>query len=187
MPTAPPVQAISAKQYSLSLLSEYAHTLDALPLDLSRIFADLRGLGAVLTSTVSLITAKDREEVAESAPKEAGLWLLGEIETAEGRAGAGDEIRIATQAEDALQTHASHLMMILLPSARLSHPAPSTAKSMAPTSAALPPPLSNLPKTSRSLHENDATTSCAARLSLLHLEASAPLPAISLQVSLASL
>lgn len=120
MPTAPPVQAISAKQYSLSLLSEYAHTLDALPLDLSRIFADLRELDAVLTSTVSSITAKilrliEMIENKETVTNESRLWLLGEIaeDAAKVRPGAEDKIRIATQAADALQTQASHLTMIL--------------------------------------------------------------------------
>ncbi|EEB92054.1 hypothetical protein MPER_09491, partial [Moniliophthora perniciosa FA553] len=44
--------------YTLNLLSEYTHTLDSLPLDLSRNFADLRELDAVLSSSMASITAK---------------------------------------------------------------------------------------------------------------------------------
>jgi len=46
--------------FALSLLSEYTHSLDSLPLDLSRNFADLRELDAVLSSSMTSITAKNK-------------------------------------------------------------------------------------------------------------------------------
>ncbi|KAI5118256.1 hypothetical protein M0805_008190 [Coniferiporia weirii] len=105
----------SMSPYSLELLTEYAHTLDALPLDLSRIFADLRELDAVLTSTVASVTSKVYRlaEMIEdkSASSEQRLWLLGEIaeEASKVRPGADDKIRIATQAADGLHLQMAHL------------------------------------------------------------------------------
>lgn len=105
----------SSTPYSLELLSEYAHTLDAMPLDLSRIFADLRELDAVLTSTVASVTNKIYKliEMIEdrSASNEQRLWLLGEIaeEASKVRPGADDKIRIATQAADSLHLQKTHL------------------------------------------------------------------------------
>lgn len=101
--------------YSLELLTEYAHTLDAMPIDLSRVFADLRELDAVLTSTVSSVTNKIYRlaEMIEnkSASNEQRLWLLGEIaeEAGKVRPGADDKIRIATQAADNLIVQKHHL------------------------------------------------------------------------------
>lgn len=101
--------------YSLELLTEYAHTLDAMPLDLSRIFADLRELDAVLTTSVSSVVGKIYRliEMIEnrSASSEQRLWLLGEIadEVSKIRPGADDKIRIATQAADSLHVQMGHL------------------------------------------------------------------------------
>ncbi|EJC98613.1 uncharacterized protein FOMMEDRAFT_113764 [Fomitiporia mediterranea MF3/22] len=101
--------------YSIELLHEYAHTLDSMPLDLSRIFADLRELDAVLTSTVASVTTKIYKLIEmiqdRSASNEQRLWLLGEIaeEASKIRPGADDKIRIATQAADSLHIQTGHL------------------------------------------------------------------------------
>ncbi|KAI0640110.1 hypothetical protein C8Q77DRAFT_1084696 [Trametes polyzona] len=50
--------------YGLALLSEYTHTLDSIPADLSRSFGDLRELDAVLSSSITSLTAKDKIRVA---------------------------------------------------------------------------------------------------------------------------
>ncbi|TFK70437.1 hypothetical protein BDN72DRAFT_870297 [Pluteus cervinus] len=101
--------------YALSLLSEYTHALDSLPVDLSRNFADLRELDAVLSSSMTTITAKiyDLIQMIEqnSAPKEERLWLLVEIaeEATRLKLGGEDKIRVACQAADNLKSHANHL------------------------------------------------------------------------------
>lgn len=101
--------------YSLALLSEYTHTLDSLPLDLSRNFADLRELDAVLSSSMSSITAKIHAltQMIEqgTAPKEERLWLLTEIAEEANRLklGGEDKIRVACQGADNLKAHAQHL------------------------------------------------------------------------------
>ncbi|GLB43516.1 putative chromatin modification-related protein [Lyophyllum shimeji] len=101
--------------YSLSLLSEYTHTLDSLPLDLSRNFADLRELDAVLSSSMASITAKINTLTAMieqgTSPKEERLWLLTEIaeEAARLKLGGEDKIRVACQAADNLKHNMGHL------------------------------------------------------------------------------
>ncbi|KAJ3869244.1 hypothetical protein EV359DRAFT_76939 [Lentinula novae-zelandiae] len=101
--------------YTLSLLSEYSHTLDSLPLDLSRNFADLRELDAVLSSSMASITQKITmltQMIEEgTGKKEERLWLLTEIaeEAARLRPGGEDKIRVACQAADNLRNHANHL------------------------------------------------------------------------------
>src|SRR4051812_5489681 len=81
--------------YSLALLAEYTHTLDSLPLDLSRNFADLRELDAVLSSSMSSITTKinDLTRMIEQggSSKEERLWLLTEIAEEAGRLKLGGE------------------------------------------------------------------------------------------------
>ena len=111
-----PLQAQRASTpYSLELLSEYAHTLDAMPLDLSRIFADLRELDAVLNSSAASVVSKIYRLIDmiedRSATNEQRLWLLGEIseEACKVRPGADDKIRIATQAADSLIAQKNHL------------------------------------------------------------------------------
>ncbi|KAF6754229.1 hypothetical protein DFP72DRAFT_1068677 [Ephemerocybe angulata] len=104
-----------ATAYSLLLLSEYTHTLDSLPLDLSRNFADLRELDAVLSSSMQSITKKigDLTDMIEdgTAPKDQRLWLLNDIAEEAGRLklGGEDKIRVACQAADNLKTHNGHL------------------------------------------------------------------------------
>ena len=101
--------------YSLLLLSEYTHTLDALPIDLSRNFADLRELDAVLSSSVASIITKITSLTAMiqdgRAPKEDRLWLLTDIaeEAQRLKLGGEDKIRVACQAADNLKAHSSHL------------------------------------------------------------------------------
>ncbi|KAJ7651549.1 hypothetical protein DFH06DRAFT_1331507 [Mycena polygramma] len=118
---APPRAAVSSSSpatstvHSLALLSEYTHTLDSLPLDLSRNFADLRELDAVLSASMSSITAKIStltEMIEQGAGKqEERLWLLMEIaeEATRLRLGGEDKIRVACQAADNLRSHGSHL------------------------------------------------------------------------------
>ncbi|RXW23039.1 hypothetical protein EST38_g2790 [Candolleomyces aberdarensis] len=103
--------------YSLLLLSEYNHTLDSLPLDLSRNFADLRELDAVLSSSMQTMTTKItnlttmiEEGKATTTPSER-LWLLHELAEEAGRLklGGEDKIRVACQAGDNLKAHNNHL------------------------------------------------------------------------------
>ncbi|KAF8215773.1 hypothetical protein K438DRAFT_1704652 [Mycena galopus ATCC 62051] len=118
---APPRAAASSSSpassavYSLALLSEYTHTLDSLPLDLSRNFADLRELDAVLSASMSSITTKISaltEMIEQGMGKqEERLWLLMEIaeEATRLRLGGEDKIRVACQAADNLRSHSTHL------------------------------------------------------------------------------
>lgn len=105
--------------YSLALLAEYTHSLDSLPLDLSRNFADLRELDAVLSSSMSLITAKINQltEMIEdrTASPEDRLWLLTEIgdEANRLKLGGEDKIRVASAAADNLRNHKNHLIDLL--------------------------------------------------------------------------
>ncbi|KAK2464739.1 hypothetical protein APHAL10511_003157 [Amanita phalloides] len=109
----------ASASFSLALLAEYTHTLDSLPLDLSRNFADLRELDAVLSSSMASITAKiySLTEMIEHgvAPKEERLWLLTEIaeEAARLKLGGEDKIRVASQAADNLKSHSTHLRTLL--------------------------------------------------------------------------
>ncbi|KAF9225329.1 hypothetical protein BS17DRAFT_730721 [Gyrodon lividus] len=105
--------------YTLSLLSEYNHTLDSLPLDLSRNFADLRELDAVLSSSMASITMKIRnltQMIEEgSMSKQERLNLLADIadEAARLKLGGEDKIRVACQAADNLKGHTDHMRMLL--------------------------------------------------------------------------
>ncbi|KAJ3496948.1 hypothetical protein NMY22_g19749 [Coprinellus aureogranulatus] len=91
------------------------NTLDALPLDLSRTFADLRELDAVLSSSMQSITHKIgalTTMIEEGkVPKDERLWLLQEIAEEAGRLklGGEDKIRVACQAADNLRAHNSHM------------------------------------------------------------------------------
>ena len=110
--------------FALSLLSEYTHTLDSLPLDLSRNFADLRELDAVLSSSMTSITAKIKilTQMIEDGTvgKQERLLLLTDIaeEAARLKLGGEDKIRVACQAADNLKSHTSHMktLLTLLPS-----------------------------------------------------------------------
>ncbi|KAF8079112.1 hypothetical protein FPV67DRAFT_1776163 [Lyophyllum atratum] len=104
--------------YSLSLLSEYTHNLDSLPLELSRNFADLRELDAVLSSSMASITAKIHALTLMieqgTSPKEERLWLLTEIaeEATRLKLGGEDKIRVACQAADNLKHNMTHLRVL---------------------------------------------------------------------------
>lgn len=104
--------------YSLALLAEYTHTLDSLPLDLSRNFADLRELDAVLSSSMNSITHKIHHLTGMIerglSSKEERLRLLAEIAEEAGRLklGGEDKIRVAAQAADNLNYNAGHLRML---------------------------------------------------------------------------
>jgi inhibitor of growth protein 3 len=94
--------------HSLALLSEYTHMLDALPLDLSRQFADLRELDAVLSSSANMVTQKIYEliDLIEDGniPKAAKLKKLAQIaeDVQKLKLGGEDKIRVATQAADSV-------------------------------------------------------------------------------------
>ncbi|KAG6877609.1 hypothetical protein C0993_005735 [Termitomyces sp. T159_Od127] len=101
--------------YTLALLSEYTHTLDTLPLELSRNFADLRELDAVLSSSMASLTTKinklTRMIEENKEDKQDRLWLLADIaeEAARLKLGGDDKIRVACQAADNLKYNISHL------------------------------------------------------------------------------
>ncbi|KIL71396.1 hypothetical protein M378DRAFT_154946 [Amanita muscaria Koide BX008] len=105
--------------YSLSLLSEYTHSLDSLPLDLSRSFADLRELDAVLSSSMASIVDKIYVliQMIERGllEKEERIWFLAEIaeEAARLKLGGEDKIRVASQAADNLKSHSNHLRTLV--------------------------------------------------------------------------
>ncbi|KAG9313958.1 hypothetical protein JVU11DRAFT_4732 [Chiua virens] len=105
--------------YTLSLLSEYNHTLDSLPLDLSRNFADLRELDAVLSSSMASIIMKitNLTKIIEqgSSTKHERLILLADIadEAARLKLGGEDKIRVACQAADNLKGHIDHMRLLL--------------------------------------------------------------------------
>ncbi|KZT27668.1 hypothetical protein NEOLEDRAFT_1026300, partial [Neolentinus lepideus HHB14362 ss-1] len=108
--------------YSLTLLSEYTHTLDSLPIDLSRNFADLRELDAVLSSSMQSVTAKVERltkmiEDNDANQNEERLGLLAEIaaEAQRLKPGSDDKIRVACHAADNLRFHASYLTDLLEP------------------------------------------------------------------------
>jgi inhibitor of growth protein 3 len=115
-------EAVNAA-YALSLLSEYGYTLDSLPLELSRTFADLRELDAVLSTSMITITAKIQRLTAMieqgNAPgagrREERLYLLAEIaeEAQRLKPGGEDKIRVACQAADALKANALHLAALM--------------------------------------------------------------------------
>lgn len=108
-----------ATAHSLALLTEYTHTLDQLPLDLSRNFADLRELDAVLSSSMHILTSKITQLTSmienNTASKEERLWLLAEIAEEAGRLkpGADDKIRVACHAADGLAMHKTQMTTLL--------------------------------------------------------------------------
>lgn len=95
-----------ATAHSLLLLSEYTHILDSLPLDLSRQFADLRELDAVLSASTQNVIQKIYEliDLIENPeyPKERRLAKLMQIveEAQRLKIGGDDKIRVAGQAAD---------------------------------------------------------------------------------------
>ena len=105
--------------HSLSLLNEYTHALDTIPFDLSRNFADLRELDAVLSSSMTSVTTKitqltDMLEKKTVSPEDR-LWLLADIadEVSRLKPGADDKIRVACHAADALRGHKAHMTGLL--------------------------------------------------------------------------
>ncbi|KAI1793078.1 hypothetical protein LXA43DRAFT_1002675 [Ganoderma leucocontextum] len=104
---------------SLACLSEYAHTLDSLPMDLSRSYGDLRELDAVLSSSMALLTTKVNELIAmienNKGTKDDRLYLLTEIseEAARLKLGGEDKIRVACHAADGLRAHRTHMRALL--------------------------------------------------------------------------
>lgn len=104
--------------YSLTLLSEYTNTLDALPIELSRSFADLRELDAVMSAGMASIAQKIQRltEMIENGlgTKEERLWILTDIaeEASRLKAGGEDKIRVAAQAADNIKSHGNHLRAI---------------------------------------------------------------------------
>ena len=107
--------------HALALFSEYTHTLDSLPLDLSRNFADLRELDAVLSSSISSLITKIEtltetiEQRTGSTTAEDRLYALADIadEATRLKLGGEDKIRVACQAVDGLKSHISHMSTLL--------------------------------------------------------------------------
>lgn len=105
--------------HSLAILSEYTHTLDSVPLELSRNFADLRELDAVLSSSMTVVTSKVVELTNlienRAASREDRLWLLADIADliSKLKPGAEDKIRVACHAADSLRGHRTHMSNLL--------------------------------------------------------------------------
>ncbi|KAJ7070663.1 hypothetical protein C8F01DRAFT_1013440 [Mycena amicta] len=116
LPAAP--ATATSPVYSLSLLQEYTQTLSALPIELSRNFADLRELDAVLSASqatlISKITTLTEMVETGSGQQEQRMWLLGEIaeEATRLRLGGEDKIRVACQAADTLRNHNGYLRQL---------------------------------------------------------------------------
>ncbi|KAF7307357.1 Chromatin modification-related protein [Mycena indigotica] len=115
----PAAQAASPSPiYPLTLLQEYAQTLSALPIELSRNFADLRELDAVLsasqTTLIEKITALTTMIENGTGPHEQRMWMLGEIaeEATRLRLGGEDKIRVACTAADNLRGHHTYLRQL---------------------------------------------------------------------------
>ena len=106
--------------YALSLLSEYTQCLDSLPADVSRQFADLRELDAVLSASVHALTSKITRLIdmieTDSSPREQRMWLLMEIadEAQRLRLGGEDKIRVAAQVADGLKAQNEQMTSLLL-------------------------------------------------------------------------
>lgn len=104
---------------SLACLSEYAHTLDSLPMDLSRSYGDLRELDAVLSSSMALLTTKINELISmienKTGTNDERLYLLAEIseEASRLKLGGEDKIRVACHAADGLRSHRTHMRALL--------------------------------------------------------------------------
>ncbi|KAI0756380.1 hypothetical protein C8Q80DRAFT_1128260 [Daedaleopsis nitida] len=117
----PPSSSTSPVDTALSLahLSEFAHTLDSLPIDLSRSYGDLRELDAVLSSSMTLLTAKVNELISmietKTGTNDDRLYLLTEIADEAGRLklGGEDKIRVACHAADHLRAHRVHMRALL--------------------------------------------------------------------------
>ena len=115
----PPQMSPVETAHSLLCLSEYAHSLDSLPIDLSRSFGDLRELDAVLSSSMAALTSKINDLVAlietNAGSNDERLYLLVEIadEAARLKLGGEDKIRVASHAADGLRAHRAHSRALL--------------------------------------------------------------------------
>jgi inhibitor of growth protein 3 len=104
---------------ALTLLSEYTQSLDSLPADVSRQFADLRELDAVLSASVHALTTKINRLIdmieSNSSPKEQRIWLLMEIadEAQRLKLGGEDKIRVAAQVADFLKVQYENMTSLL--------------------------------------------------------------------------
>ena len=105
---------------ALTLLSEYTQSLDSLPADVSRQFADLRELDAVLSASVHALTTKINRLIdmieSNTSPKEQRIWLLMEIadEAQRLKLGGEDKIRVAAQVADFLKAQNENMTSLLL-------------------------------------------------------------------------
>ena len=105
--------------HALTLLSEYTQSLDSLPADVSRQFADLRELDAVLSASVHALTSKINRLIdmieSNAAPKEQRIWLLMEIadEAQRLKLGGEDKIRVAAQVADFLKGQHENMTSLL--------------------------------------------------------------------------
>jgi inhibitor of growth protein 3 len=109
----------AATAHALTLLSEYTQSLDSLPADVSRQFADLRELDAVLSASVHALTSKINRLIdmieSNAAPKEQRIWLLMEIadEAQRLKLGGEDKIRVAAQVADFLKGQHENMTSLL--------------------------------------------------------------------------
>ncbi|RPD64805.1 hypothetical protein L227DRAFT_571266 [Lentinus tigrinus ALCF2SS1-6] len=116
-----PPSSTSAVDTALSLahLSEYAHTLDSLPIDLSKSYGDLRELDAVLSSSMTLLTTKINDLISmietKTGSNDERLFLLNDIaeEAYRLKLGGEDKIRVACHAADGLRAHRAHMKALL--------------------------------------------------------------------------
>ncbi|KAJ7610890.1 hypothetical protein FB45DRAFT_760875 [Roridomyces roridus] len=109
----------SSPEHSFALLGECQQTLDALPIDLSRNFAELRELDAVLNnfhmSVTAKLTALTQMIEQGQGTHDQRLWLLMDLaeEASRMKHGSDDKIRVASQAADTLKSHSQHLRSLV--------------------------------------------------------------------------
>ncbi|CEH17626.1 related to p33ing1b protein [Ceraceosorus bombacis] len=107
-------------------LAAYADALDALPLDLTRSFSDLRELDAVLGSHLAGLTARlsHLSDAISQQDMSQGERLLALKECAEEarayKMGGEDKIRVAVNTAETIISHTSHISTLL--TALSSHP-----------------------------------------------------------------
>jgi inhibitor of growth protein 3 len=100
----PPIVGPSAVDtaYTLTLLSEYAYTLDTLPLELSRHYADLRELDAVLSSSMTSIMAKVQRLTTLIEQGNAAASISSSTSGSAGASVVADGTELRTRKEDRL-------------------------------------------------------------------------------------
>jgi len=137
---------MGSTQYTLRLLTEYAYTLDVLPLELSKNLADLRELDAVLSTPIATITNKfnliadvmegkaefpehDGKDNEATKQRKKGMQKQDRLEYELSKAaseakslklGSDDKIKVASQLGDLLANRQSYLALLLTTAAQTS-------------------------------------------------------------------